>query len=88
MKPVQIMLNEDLLGRLDRVARKRHLSRSAFIRRSLEAALEAEQTRELIEAERRGYAAHPVAVEEERGYRSLAKAQEAVLARLSKEDPW
>jgi metal-responsive CopG/Arc/MetJ family transcriptional regulator len=88
MKAVQIVVDSELLGRLDKAARRRHLSRSAFVRQALESVLGAEHMQELVDAERRGYAAKPTTADEERSTRALVKAQQVILAQLASEDPW
>jgi metal-responsive CopG/Arc/MetJ family transcriptional regulator len=88
MKPVQIVLDADLLSRLDRAARKHKLSRSRYVRDSLEAVLRAEHIRDLAEAERQAYARKPLTAAERATDRVLSRAQDKVLQRLAREDPW
>lgn len=88
MKAIQIMVDEKLLTRVDRAARRRHVSRSAFIRRSVEAALSSEHLRALVEADRKAYEARPQTAEERASYRALSSSQARVLGELSGEESW
>ena len=60
MKTVQMTLDEDLVDRVDRAARKLGTSRSAFTRDALKAALMRLRSRELERKHRAGYERHPV----------------------------
>jgi metal-responsive CopG/Arc/MetJ family transcriptional regulator len=60
MRTVQMTLDEALVERVDRAARKLGSSRSAFTRDALRAALDALAERELERKHRRGYAEKPV----------------------------
>ena len=60
MRTVQMTLDEDLVEKIDRAAKKLGTSRSAFARRALRDALRHLQARQLEEKHRRGYAAKPV----------------------------
>jgi len=53
-------LDEDLVEKIDRAAKKLGTSRSAFARRALRDALRHLHLRQLEEKHRRGYAAKPV----------------------------
>jgi metal-responsive CopG/Arc/MetJ family transcriptional regulator len=53
-------LDEDLVAAVDRAARKRRMTRSAFAREALRAALAKQRERELEDKHRRGYARSPV----------------------------
>jgi metal-responsive CopG/Arc/MetJ family transcriptional regulator len=88
MKTVQIVLDEELLAELDRVARKRRASRSAFIRESVAQTLSALRIREQVEAERRAYLRRPQTADERAALRTLSRAQDRVLAQLGKKDRW
>jgi len=88
MKAIQIVVDEPLLARVDRLARRQRLSRSALIRRLIASGLEEHQVAVLAEAERRAYEARPPSKEERAAHRALARAQERVLARLGREEPW
>lgn len=79
MKTVQVVFDEELLAQLDRLARQRRLSRSAFIRRCLDEALEAMRVRELEEHEAAAYRARPPTAAEARSQRALGKSQRSVL---------
>jgi metal-responsive CopG/Arc/MetJ family transcriptional regulator len=60
MKTVQMTLEEDLLKRVDRAAKKLGTSRSAFARRALRDALGRLSTADMERRHRRGYEAKPV----------------------------
>lgn len=60
MRTVQITLEEDLVTRVDRAAKRLGTTRSAFTRRALRAALERLETLEREQRHRRGYGAKPV----------------------------
>lgn len=60
MQTIELTIDETLLAKLDQVIRELSLTRAAFIRQSLEAAL---QQQEVLAQERRhaeGYARNPV----------------------------
>jgi metal-responsive CopG/Arc/MetJ family transcriptional regulator len=59
MRTVQMTLDEDLVEKVDRAAKKLGTSRSAFARRALQDALRRLQLRQLEEKHRRGYEARP-----------------------------
>ena len=61
MKTVQMTLEEDLVRRVDRAARRLGTTRSGFTRKALRDALGQLAQRELEERHRRGYEAKPVA---------------------------
>jgi len=88
MKAIQIMVDEKLLSRLDRAARRGHLSRSAFIRNSVEVALSAGQLQALVEAERKAYQDKPQTADERAAYRALSASQARVLRELTDEETW
>ncbi len=60
MITVQMTLEASLVKSVDRVAKRRGLSRSAFTREALAKAVEAELIREQEEKHRQGYLKHPV----------------------------
>ena len=60
MRTVQMTLDEDLVGAVDRAARKLGTTRSAFTRDALRRALIALRDRELERRHRAGYERHPV----------------------------
>ncbi len=60
MRTVQMTLDEELVERVDRAARRLATTRSAFTRDALRAALAALTERELERRHRRGYEAKPV----------------------------
>jgi metal-responsive CopG/Arc/MetJ family transcriptional regulator len=60
MKTVQMTLDEELIARVDRAARRLKMTRSAFTRHALRDALQRLSTKQLELQHRRGYAAKPV----------------------------
>lgn len=60
MKTVQMTLDEGLIARVDRAARRLKTTRSAFTRQALREALARIATLQREAQHRRGYAAHPV----------------------------
>lgn len=60
MKTVQMTLEETLVTRVDRAAKRLGTTRSAFTRQALRAALERLATLERERRHRRGYRAKPV----------------------------
>jgi metal-responsive CopG/Arc/MetJ family transcriptional regulator len=60
MRTVQMTLQDDLVKRVDRVARKLGTTRSAFTRRALREALERLRITSLEEKQRTGYERKPV----------------------------
>lgn len=82
MKAVQVVLDDALLKRLDRIARQRKLSRSAVIREMLERALQSEQMDALVERERASYEKRRTTDEERETHELLKRAANAALSRL------
>jgi metal-responsive CopG/Arc/MetJ family transcriptional regulator len=70
MKTVQMTLDEDLVARVDRAARRLKTTRSEFTRQALRAALKQVTTRQREAQHRRGYAAHPAERDEFSGWAS------------------
>lgn len=64
MRTVQMTLDEELIERVDRAARRLKTSRSAFTRQALQEALKHIHTLQREAQHRRGYATHPVANDE------------------------
>jgi metal-responsive CopG/Arc/MetJ family transcriptional regulator len=60
MRTVQMTLEEELVAKVDRAARKLGTTRSGFARQALRAALRHLELRRLEERHRRGYGAKPV----------------------------
>lgn len=60
MKTVQMTLDEDLLVRVDRAARRLKTTRSEFTRQALREALQHITTSQREAQHQRGYAVHPV----------------------------
>ena len=87
MKAVQVVLDDALLKRLDRLARQRRMSRSAVIRDTLERALRMERMEQLIDKERRAYAERPLTKDEQESHQLLQSAARAALDRLDG-DTW
>ena len=88
MKAIQVVVDEPLLERVDRLARKQKVSRSALVRRLLASGLREEHIAVLAEAERRAYQRRPPTASERAALRELSRAQERVLERLGQEEPW
>jgi len=70
MKTVQMTLDEDLVARVDRAARRLKTTRSGFTRQALRAALQQINTLQREAQHRRGYEAHPVGPDEFSGWAS------------------
>jgi metal-responsive CopG/Arc/MetJ family transcriptional regulator len=68
MKTVQMTLDEDLIARVDRAARRLKTSRSGFTRQALREALKHITTLQRETQHRRGYEADPVDPEEFSGW--------------------
>ena len=64
MKPIQILLDEDLIRAVDREAKRLRSNRSRFIRAALSAYLATTRRRMLDERYRRGYEQKPAARDE------------------------
>lgn len=60
MITVQMTLEPGLVKTVDRMAKRRGISRSAFTREALSRAIEAETIRAKEEKHRQGYKSHPV----------------------------
>ncbi|MGI8908193.1 MAG: CopG family transcriptional regulator [Candidatus Sumerlaeaceae bacterium] len=60
MKTVQMTLEDELVRSVDRVARKKGMTRSAFTRSALRMALQADIEREGEERHKTGYEKYPV----------------------------
>jgi len=60
MKNVQMTLEEDLVGEVDRIVAQLRTTRSAFARRALRAAIEEVKEKELERKHREGYARNPI----------------------------
>lgn len=60
MKTVQMTLGDELVERVDRVARRLGVTRSAFTREALEAALDRVRVQQLERKHREGYRRKPV----------------------------
>ena len=59
VKTIQVVMDEDLLRRVDKVALRLEVNRSALIREALRQHLRRLQMREREEADRRGYQSAP-----------------------------
>ena len=64
------------------------MSRSAFIRQSLESQIGGERLRELIVRERAGYAQKPLTKDERAAFRALSAAQDRAVSQLTRGDRW
>jgi metal-responsive CopG/Arc/MetJ family transcriptional regulator len=60
MRTVQMTLDEELVKRVDRAAKRLGTTRSGFTRRALSEALQRLRVTEMEDRHRRGYAAKPV----------------------------
>jgi metal-responsive CopG/Arc/MetJ family transcriptional regulator len=60
MKTVQMTIDEDLLSKVDQATEALNTTRSAFIRKALQLALNQFKIRQLEEEHALGYARHPV----------------------------
>jgi metal-responsive CopG/Arc/MetJ family transcriptional regulator len=88
MKAIQIVVDEELLARVDRTARKLRTSRSATMRRLMQLGLEREAVESLARAEAKAYARKPTSQEERAAFRALAKSQARVAGELSRKERW
>jgi metal-responsive CopG/Arc/MetJ family transcriptional regulator len=88
MKAIQIVVDADLLKRVDRAARRRKSSRSAAIRRLLELGLENDALAALARAEAEAYARTPESKDEQVAFQALSRGQRRVMDDLAKTDPW
>ncbi|MFK5926577.1 MAG: ribbon-helix-helix domain-containing protein [Desulfuromusa sp.] len=64
MQTVQMTLDEDLIKKVDDVAKKLHTNRSAFTRKALSEALVRYNQEQLEYLHHRGYEQHPVTTDE------------------------
>jgi metal-responsive CopG/Arc/MetJ family transcriptional regulator len=64
MRTIQMTLDDDLVMSVDNLAKKLHISRSAFTRDALRDAIKKNQQREMETKHRKGYEKHPVKAEE------------------------
>lgn len=60
MKTIQMTIDDDLLGKLDRMVKAINISRSAFIRKSIQHYLANVNIQELEKKHREGYSKNPV----------------------------
>lgn len=60
MKTIQMTLDEDLLKRVNKAIREQNMTRSAFIRESLQYYLERIRIKKLEKKHQDGYLEHPV----------------------------
>jgi metal-responsive CopG/Arc/MetJ family transcriptional regulator len=88
MKAIQIVVDEDLLKRVDRSARRLKSSRSATIRRLVALGLENEALTALSRAEAEAYARTPESSQERAAFRALGRSQQRVMDDLARTDPW
>lgn len=88
MKAIQIVVDEQLLARVDRSARRLKTSRSAEIRRLVEMGLEQDALAALARKEAAAYARTPPSKDDRAAFESLARSQKRVLDDLARTDRW
>ena len=88
MKAIQIVVDEDLLRRVDRSAKKRKSSRSAAIRRLVELGLQQDGVAALARAEAEAYARLPPSRDDVSGFRALSRSQQRAMSDLARTDRW
>jgi metal-responsive CopG/Arc/MetJ family transcriptional regulator len=88
MKAIQVVVDEDLLKRVDRSAKRLNSSRSAAFRRLVASGLEQEALSTLAQAEARAYARTPESKDEVAAFRSLARSQRRAMHDLARGDRW
>ena len=88
MKAVQIVIEDQLLRRVGRSARRLKSSRSATIRRLVELGLENEALGALARADAQAYARRPETEEERAAFRALTRSQQRVMSDLARRDHW
>ena len=88
MRPVQLVLDEALLERVDHFARRRKVTRSAFLREALTETLDRLQIAEQVEAIREAHRAMPETKEERATARALQRSQGRLLRRLATGERW
>ena len=64
LKTVQMSLDDELVQKVDRVAKQLQTSRSAFTRRALREALSRYNIEQLERKHRQGYERHPVTIDD------------------------
>ncbi len=64
MRTIQMTLDDELVDRVDKIARELKTTRSAFTRRALQEAIHGLDVRRLEDQHRKGYALRPVHIEE------------------------
>jgi metal-responsive CopG/Arc/MetJ family transcriptional regulator len=88
MKAIQIVVDEDLLHRVDRSAKRLKSSRSAAFRRLVALGLEQEALSALARAEAHAYARIPASNDETAAFRALSRTQRRVMQDLAREERW
>lgn len=76
MAVIQLVIDEELLGRLDQELRGTSKARSAFIRKAIEAALNRDRTTRLEEEQRCAYTTFPGSAAERVEHDSWEKSQD------------
>ena len=76
MAVIQLVIDEELLGRLDQELRGTSKARSAFIRKAIEAALNRDRTTRLEEEQRCAYTTSPESPAERVEHDSCEKSQD------------
>lgn len=64
MRTIQMTLDDDLVKKVDAIAKELHTTRSAFTREALREAVKVYNLRRLELKHRKGYSVHPVNTEE------------------------
>jgi metal-responsive CopG/Arc/MetJ family transcriptional regulator len=88
MKAVQIVVDVDLLKRVDRTARRLKSSRSAAFRRLVELGLEQDALAALARAEALAYARTPASKDDVAAFDALARSQRRVMGEIARKERW
>jgi predicted transcriptional regulator len=88
MKPIQIVLDEELVSLVDTFAKQRKQTRSAFVREALAETLKRMKRAAAVEAIVESYRKHPLTKEERAEIRAMDRATARSMRQLDKEDPW
>jgi hypothetical protein len=88
MKAIQIVVDAELLRRVDRSAKRLKSSRSAAIRRLVAMGLETESLHALAAAEAEAYRRKPESDDERAAFRGLERSQARVLRDFGATDRW
>ena len=88
MNPIQIVLDGELLARIDREAGRSRVSRSAFVREAVRRVLDARELSAKIEADLRAYERQPFTPEEKRLARAMSRAASRVIDATTRGEKW